>query len=200
MWGFLSGISHTPCHRLAQESGPHTHLLQKVGLLRSTGKRLNVGVQLAHLLQGPVSTLTVEGRHWNPLTAGGGKAEGGVHLGRGRVWSQQHTRERKAPPFSLPHHRSFFGHTSLPNPAHRLGPVANEKWENLHQHPFNTISPPHTHTHTQTHTHTLVLPLPELATWPPSRGRASRRQQDWWTRWQQGHQPHLLSCMAPSVH
>ena len=78
---------------MAQESGPHTHLLQEVGLLRSTGKRLNVGVQLAHLLQGPVSTLTVEGRHWHPLTAGGGKAEGGVHLGRGRVWSQQYTRE-----------------------------------------------------------------------------------------------------------
>ena len=45
----------------------------------------------------------------------------------------------------------------------------------------------------------LVLPLPQLATWPPSRGWASRRQQDWWPRWQRGHQPHLPSCMAPSV-
>ena len=145
---------------MAQESGPHTHLLQEVGLLRSTGKRLNVGVQLAHLLQGPVSPLTVEGCHWNPLTAGGGKAERSVHLGRGRVWSQQYTRERKAPPF-LPHHRSFFGHTSPPNPAHRLGPVAREKRGNLHQHLFNTILPLHTHTHTHTththaHTHTTL--------------------------------------------
>ena len=57
-------------------------------------------------------------------------------------------------------------------------------------------------THTRTHTHTLVLvlPLPELTTWPPSRGWASRRQQDWWPRWQWGNQPHLPSCMALSVH
>ena len=29
--------------------------------------------------------------------------------------------------------------------------------------------------------------------------QASRGQQDWWPRWQLGQQPHLPSCMAPSV-
>ena len=33
----------------------------------------------------------------------------------------------------------------------------------------------------------------------PFRGWASRRQQDWWSCWQHGHQSHLPSCMALSL-
>ena len=67
---------------------------------------------------------------------------------------------------------------------------------------YECDSPPLTHTQTETHTIVLVLVLvysiteTELATWPPFRGWVSRRQQDWWSCWQQGNQPYLHSCMA----
>ena len=84
-----------------------------------------------------------------------------------------------------------------------------------HTHTRTVLTGPDTPTHsclhsftqasTQPHTcmlgtqTTLVLSTPELAACPCTGGRVSRRQQDWWPCWQQGHQPYLHSCMAPSV-
>ena len=46
----------------------------------------------------------------------------------------------------------------------------------------------------------LYLTQPKLVAWPPFRGWVSRKQQDWWSCWQWGHQSNDPRCMAHSVH
>ena len=101
----------------------HTHLLQEVGLLRSTGQGLDVGVKPAHLLQGSLPALAVKGGNRHLPTAGGGKAEGGVNLGEGLQQSLRN-RGEETPTISSPRHCSFSGRTSRPGLVHRLGPAA----------------------------------------------------------------------------
>ena len=87
-------LTHTQAREVAHT---HTHLLQEVGLLRSTGQGLDIGVKLAHLLQGSLPPLAVKGGNRHLPTAGGGKTEGGVNLGRG-CSSHYATEERKPRP------------------------------------------------------------------------------------------------------
>ena len=145
-------VSGGPGHIASPQSPekPHcSHLLQEVCLLCPAGERLDVGVQLAHLLQGPLPSLVVEGRHRHLPAAGGGEAEGGVNLGEGQQWSLQHKGE--APPTSSPRHCFFSGHTSLPRPAHQLGPAGDGDWRQRAGLTSLPTPPSHTHIHTTLH-------------------------------------------------